>query len=132
MHINKTLLKFLVAPWIIVSLISVGVLFVIGCGGDVTIDLYLLNKLELFVMIAIIFDIVSLIGYICFPYIAGLACVLLAKHWKKLHKLASISAGLQYDVLSKGGYYKLYKRGVTTYNKLNRGGSYARTKSKTV
>ena len=132
MKINKTLIKFIAAPWVFVAAFGVITLFVIGCGGDTSVDFYLLHKLGLFANIAVVFDIISILGYLSFPHIAGLICVFLAKNWKKVDRLASISAGLQYDAISKGGYYHLYKKGVKTYNAMNRRCADVRTKSKAV
>jgi len=132
MHINIKLLKVMAAPWVVVGALAVGCFFIISCGGDTSVDAYLQNIVMNAALVVTAFDGLCLVGYLSFPHLAGLTCVWLAKNWKKIDQLATLSASLKYDVVTKGGYYKLYKKGVRTYNSLNRGVKYDSTKSRSV
>jgi len=132
MKINRKLIKFIIAPWVVVGALAVGVLFILGCGGDTSIDQSLINFMIGAVEIALILNAIGLVAYLSIPHIAGLVCVWLAKNWKKMDQLATLSASLKYDATVKGGYYKLYKKGVKTYNNLNRGVTHGSAKSRAV
>ena len=130
MKLNNKFKICLIAPWVVVTALAFFDLFAMGCGTDPDTNLYLIDCLYTTSIVALIIDAVVVVGYLSIPHIAGMLCVWLAKNWKKIDRLANISASLYFDANSKG-YYKLYRKGVKTYNVLNRGVRNDSAKSRT-
>ena len=73
----------------------------------------------------IVASVITLITWTCYHFMPNVAgCMILAKNHEYINMLANYSSALYFDVVCHGGYKKLYRKGVQTYNVVCRGHKY--------